>query len=113
MIEWLIKYWLEALFGGLLTFMIAWCKSLQNKLKKKQAEQDALKEGMKAILHDMLFQLCEKYLMLGYIPVEESEEVLARGKVLWEAYSGLDGNGTGEKIYTRFTNLPIRNPNTT
>lgn len=108
-VEFIIEYWLEVLFGVFSAGMVAWCKSLQKKLKQKQTEQDALKEGMKAILHDMLFQICEKYLALGYIPVEDSEEVLARAAVLWNAYSGLNGNGTGEKVYTRFTNLPIKN----
>ena len=108
MIKFIIEYWLEFLFGALIAIMGAWCKGLQDKLKKKQVEQDALKEGMKAILHDMLFQICEKYLALGYIPVDESEDILDRGAVVWKAYSGLGGNGTGESVYTRFLNLPIR-----
>lgn len=110
--EFIIKYWLEFLFGGLCTILGLWCKSLQSKFKIKQVEQDALKEGMKAVLHDLLFQICEKYLALGYIPVQDSEEILARAKVLWKAYSGLNGNSTGETVYTRFTGLPIKNPDT-
>lgn len=104
MFEFIITYWLEALFGAMLATMGVWIKKLQNKLK----QQDAVTEGLKAILHDMLFQLCEKYLALGYIPVEESEEVLTREKVIYDAYSGLHGNSTGSDVHKNFRNLPIK-----
>ena len=108
MIEFIIEYWIEFLFGIFGTVMIAWVKTLQTKLKKKQEEQDALREGMKAILHDMLFQLCEKYLALGYIPVAEAEDILDRAKVIYKAYKGLKGNGTGTTLYEKFVALPIK-----
>lgn len=126
----IIEYWLEVLFGAMTAAMGAWCKSLQKKLKQKQKEEEEKKkaeeekkkaeeakekardEALKAILHDLLFQHCNKYLALGYVPVNESEKVLARGDVLWEAYSGIGGNSTGEDIYNEFKDLPIRNSNT-
>lgn len=122
--------WLDFLLIIFSSIMSVWCAVLTDKLKKKQQEkddeleqeeqeeeqkqqqEDALKEAVKAILHDLLFQLCETYLALGYIPVDESEKVRARGKVLWKGYSGIGGNSTGEDIYNEFTKLPTRNPDT-
>ena len=109
--EWtgfIIKHWLETLFLAFSSVMVAWCKKLQGKLKMKQKEQDALIAGVKAILHDMLFQICEKYLALGYIPVDEAEDVISRVKMIYEAYTSLHGNGTGTTMYENFMRLPIK-----
>lgn len=106
--DFILTYWLEVLFGILSAILIGWVKNLQNKLKKKQAEQDALNSGMIAILHDRLFEICTKYLSLGYIPVDESEEILDNAKMIYDAYHGIGGNGTGTAIYEKFENLKIR-----
>ena len=104
----IVKYWLEFVFATFSTMMIAWCKKLQAKLKQKQKEQDALIEGVKAILHDMLFQICEKYLALGYLPVDEAEDVISRVNMVYNAYTALNGNGTGTTMYNNFMALPIK-----
>ena len=106
--DFFIKYWIEVLFGLFSTIMLAWIKNLQNKLKIKQIEQDALKSGMIALLHNQLTGVCNKYLALGYIPVSESEDVLNDAKKLYDAYHGIGGNGTGTTIYEKFLKLQIR-----
>ena len=105
--EFIIQYWMQVLFGAMVAILVAWIKSLQNKLKAKQTEQNALKSGMIAILHDRLFEICNQYLALGYIPVEKSEEILDNAKMVYDAYHGIGGNGTGTKIYEKFLALPI------
>ena len=103
-----INYWLEVLFGLLCSITAVWCKTLQNKLKQKQAEQDSLKAGMIAILHDRLFNICGGHLTLGYIPSDEAVETLDNARMIYEAYHGIGGNGTGTDIYERFKNLEIK-----
>ena len=110
LITFVVKYWLEVLFATFGAIMTAWVKKLQGKLKQKQIEQDAIVEGMKAILHDLLYQMCEKYLELGYIPVRESEKIMKREKKIYKAYNGLHGNDTGTDIHEKFVDLPIRSP---
>lgn len=109
MLEFIAKYWLEVLFGLFASGLLTWSRNLQKKLKVKQVEQDALKSGMIAILHDRLFCICNKYLSLGYIPVEKSEEILDNAKMIYDAYHGIGGNGTGTTIYEKFLKLHIRN----
>ena len=104
-----INYWVEVLFGILCSATAVWCKTLQNKLKQKQIEQDSLKAGMIAILHDRLLNACEKYLSLGYIPVDESAEALSNVKIIYEAYHGIGGNSTGTTVYNKFLELRIMN----
>ena len=107
MIDFVVKYWIEFLFASFGGIMLAWIKQLQDKLKQKQIEQDSLQSGMIALLHTQLTQICNHYLTLGYIPVEESEEVLNDVKKLYEAYHGIGGNGTGTIIYEKFLRLKI------
>ena len=110
--EWvafLLTYWLEFLFATFGAIMVAWVKKLQAKLKQKQKEQDALIDGVKAILHDMLFQICEKYLAMGYIPVSEAEDVITRLDMVYNAYTALNGNSSGTTIYKNTKALPIKN----
>lgn len=106
--EFVGKYWLETLFGVMSAILFGWVKILRDKLKAKQTEQDALVDGMKAILHDMLFQICENYIELGYIPLNEVEKIKNREKMIYEAYRGLNGNSTGTDIHEAFNDLPFK-----
>lgn len=108
MFEFLIEYWVELAFVGL----IGWLKTWFNKRKKedelRNLEYNSLKQAMVAILHDRLYQSCTYYLTLGYIPLEKAEEILDNLKIIYDAYHALGGNGTGTEIYQRFKALPIR-----
>lgn len=100
MIEFMLKYWLEALFGlalAGLTFCV-------NELKKKFREQEAVKEGMVALLHDRLFQSGMYFLDKGEISVAE----LQNFEDLYNAYHKLGGNGTGTEIYERVRELSLK-----
>ena len=67
-------------------------------------EQKALKKGVKAMLHDRLYQSCRYYLHQGYVDVEGLTNV----GVIYEAYHELHGNGTGTNLYERMEGLPVR-----
>ena len=108
--EFIIKYWLECIFGVFSSIMLVWVKILQNKLKQKQITHDALINGMKALLYKELKRSCDKYLDLGYIPTDDSDDILRETKDVYEAYTGVGGNGTGKLKYEKFTALPVRSP---
>lgn len=108
-VEFILQYWMEFLFGLLIAIMSAWIKSLQNKLKIKQVEQNAMRAGMIIVLRGQLSQMCNQYLELGYIPVQDSEDILNEAKEVYDAYHAIGGNGTGTKKYEKFLALEIRN----
>lgn len=100
MIEYVIQYWLGAVFGvftGALTYAY-------RKLKKKVDEQELLKEGMLAILHDRLYQMGREYIERGWITFEELKNM----EYLYNSYAALGGNGTGKEIWERVKNLPVK-----
>lgn len=102
--DFIIKYWLETIFGLALAGLSFCIKILQRKLKK----QEAIQQGLLAILHDRLFQECNQYLSQGYIPLDKAEEILDNLKIIYDAYHSLGGNGTGTSIYERTINLPLK-----
>ena len=102
--EFIIKYWLEFIFGLAIAGLSFCIKTLQKKLKK----QEAIQQGLLAILHDRLLQECNQYLSQGYIPLDKAEEILDNLKIIYDAYHSLGGNGTGTSIYKRTINLPLK-----
>ena len=99
MIEFILKYWLEFLFGAAITGLSLGYKRLKNRFK----EHEELKEGLVAILHDRLFQSGMYFLNKGEITVSELDNIEA----MYEAYHNLGGNGTGTEIYERVKELKL------
>lgn len=106
--NWILEYWLQALFAGILGIFAYMMQQLNSKIKQERAENEAIKTAMIAILHDRLFQCCRHHIKNGYIPIDESEGVLDNLKLLYDTYSALGGNGTGTELYTRAKSLPLR-----
>lgn len=101
--DFIIKYWLQALFGGVIVLLSAVLKALFNRAKREWEEQASLKDGMLAILHDRLYNVCQYYIKQGKITVPELENI----KYLYDSYNELGGNGTCMELYNRCCKLRI------
>ena len=104
----ILKHLVELILGAAIGCLSVCYKKLTFMFKKRAKEQDAIKSGMIAILHDRLFAECNKYLSVGYIPLDKAEETLDNLKILYDAYHDLGGNGTGTDIYNRTKKLPLK-----
>lgn len=98
--EFIIQYWLEVLFGLAITGL-SFC---YNRLKKRFKEQEDLKEGLVAILHDRLFQSGMYFINKGEITVSELDNI----EGIYNAYHKLGGNGTGTEIFERVMDLELK-----
>ena len=105
MLDFIFNYWLEFAFTLIVTFLSFLIKRLYSKFKQELTTQKLLKEGMIAILHDRLYQLCTKYLDKGEITVDELENL----ELLYVSYHNLGGNGTGTALFNRCKGLKIIN----
>lgn len=99
MIDFILHYWLEILFGIITSTMAYFIKKLNNKLK----EQESLKVGVRAILRNELKNYHSEYTKRESITTEELDNF----QTLYHAYVGLGGNGTGKKYYETILTLPI------
>lgn len=98
MIEFITHYWLEVLFSALLAgFGVAY-----RTLAKKVKEQDAIKQGIVALLRDRIIQAYNHYMDKGYCPIYARENV----RRLYEQYHNLGGNGTVTHLVLELEELP-------
>jgi hypothetical protein len=95
MLDYILKYLLGVILGAVIT----WCSVYFKKQKK-------IKDGVLAMLHDRLYQLCNEYIERGYCTVDERKNL----EYLYSAYHGLGGNGTGTDLYNNSTKLPYNPP---
>lgn len=89
--------WLGALILGLTGMSIlGWIKVWRGQFK-------LFKNASLATLHSQLYDKGGRYIIRGAITLSELDDL----EYTWQAYKGLGGNGTGEKIYQKCRELPI------
>lgn len=98
--DFIVKYWLECAFAAV-TGAFTWA---YRKLKKRVDEQELIKQGVLAILHDRLFQAGRHFISQGDISLEELKNI----EYLYRSYHALGGNGTGTEIWERIKDLPLK-----
>lgn len=104
--DFVIRYWLEVLFTTIVGTLSFFVKRLYTRAKKEVDEQERIKEGLLAILHDRLYQMCKNYLCQGWITVDDLENL----EYVYNGYHNLGGNGTGTELYQRCRSMPLRPP---
>lgn len=98
LVETIQKYWVQEVMT-VITGALAW---LARKVQKWKQEQDLVKQGVLAILHDRLYQACQFYLKRGYCTIDDRDNL----EYMFRPYKALGGNGTGEELYNRCLALP-------
>jgi hypothetical protein len=92
-------YWIQELFA-LIIAVITW---LWRALLRRKQENDEIKEGMMALLHDRIYQACSFFIARGWCSPEDRSNL----EYLYKPYKALGGNGTGESLYHKCMELPI------
>lgn len=114
MVDFVRQYWLQTIFGGIVFILSCFGRYIwsrfKKELKKEKASIDDLKKenvliknGLVALTHDRLFQMCKFHIDRGMITVDELKNV---GQ-LYESYHSLGGNGTGTNLYNKVCELKI------
>lgn len=104
MVDFIQRYWLGVFFAGVLSLMgYAW-KRFFTRFKKEIDEQRLIKDGVLALLHDRLYQVCKHYSEQEYITAGQLNNI----EHLYESYHNLGGNGTGTELFNRCKNMRIK-----
>ena len=104
MLDFVLRYWAEWLFGGMAAAMAFMWKKIKKKFEQQKTENDSIKSGVKALLHDRLWQAHNYYTNKGYCSLEDKKNI----EYLYEPYAALGGNGTGKEAYDDIFGLPPR-----
>ena len=102
MIDFITKYWLEVVFGAVLTGFGAAFGYLSKRVSKRIEEQEAIKLGIVALLRDRIIGLYNHYLNKGYCPIYARENIHS----LYEQYQNLGGNGTVTRLMEEIEKIP-------
>lgn len=99
-----LEYWATWIFGLISAGLLTAYRRLAKRVKEDEAERKAIKAGLLAILHDRIYQACQRYLEQGWIDTSGLRNI----ECLYRNYHALGGNGTGTELYTRAKSLPIK-----
>lgn len=102
MTEFVVKYWLETLFGVIVSVM-GW---MLKKMNKKMNEQEAIRAGVQALLKNAIVEKYEKSMDDGYCPIHVRDSIMAMAK----EYYNLGGNGTIPSLMDKIQCLPTTPP---
>lgn len=100
-----MEYASEIILALVILVLTAKYKDVTDKLDKKEKKDHALEDGVKSILHYLLYRECQRCLDTKQVSTEELKEI----EHIYDAYHDLGGNGTGTALYNRILALPIEN----
>lgn len=104
MIEWILNYWIEIVFGLICTGFGIGFKSIFKRIKDQKLESDAIKLGIQALLRGNIITLYNKYMEKGYMPIYERENL----EHLTTEYYALNGNGVVHSLVEKLDKLPTQ-----
>ena len=106
--EWIVKYWVEWLFGLIITGLGFVIRSLHKKIKYEQEQREienkALRDGMKSLLRRQILIDCEKSQTLGYCDSTTKGTIQS----MYDAYHALGGNDVvSAAVHQVISDLPL------
>ncbi|WP_024831589.1 hypothetical protein [Ruminiclostridium josui] len=102
--DFIIKYWMQVLFGIASGGLGAAYKILSKRIHRQSCDQKALKEGTQSLLRSEIIRCYDMYIDRGHISIHGLESVLA----MYDAYHKLGGNGTVTKLVDELKELPVK-----
>lgn len=104
MIEFIIKYWLEFIFGIVTVYIINRYKKIKKGQEVQEEKNKAIENGVQALLRNELIRRYREYESKGEITIIDKENM----EHMFEEYKNLGGNGTVKAMYEEILNLPIK-----
>lgn len=102
MVDFIIKYWIQWLFGLLIAALGAYTKYLSGVIKREKAEQKALRDGMRSLLRRQIIMDCESAIKEQYCPAATKDTI----EDMYQSYHALGGNGVVTSIKDQMMALP-------
>lgn len=101
--EFIIKYWLQVLFGAVLSVLGMITKRISDVLKKEMCDQQSIKLGVQAILRDRIIQSYNHHMKVGYCAIHDRDNIIH----MYQQYHTLGQNGVIDKLVDELMALPV------
>lgn len=103
MLEFIMKYWLECLFGLIVTGLTAGVTRINKKLKEEKVRNQAIENGVRDILRMQILDTYERCKIAGTISVSRKDAIDSA----YNSYHALGGNGTITQVHNELMGMPI------
>lgn len=104
MIDFILKYWLEFVFGLIVTGLGAAYAKLASKLKKEREKNQAIENGLRDILRLQILDTYDKCVSAGRtISVSRKDAIDSA----YRSYHALGGNGTITQVHYEIMQMTI------
>jgi len=100
--DFVLRYWIEFLFSGIVGFLGFIVKRILSQLRKEKREKEFLNRGVQALLRDRLIQSCRAFLRKGFCTIEERDNIVN----MYEQYHNLGANGVIDELIKDVLELP-------
>lgn len=100
--DWITQYWVEWLFGLLVTALGIAYRHLAKQVRIERAEQEAIRDGMRSLLRRQITLDCETAFRDGWCSVNTRTSI----EDMYNAYHALGGNGVVTGLRNQMLQLP-------
>lgn len=100
MIDFIVKYWLQFVFGIIATIIATMFKRIESYKKKL----DSTQSGVKALLKTRIIENYTRIIERGFITLEEKESI----NDMYNEYKNLGGNGVVSDVINELSGLEIK-----
>lgn len=107
MIAYIQDNWIKWVFALLLAILGWGHKQVMKQLAVEKAKNDAIAEGVQALLRDTIVTNYNKYSAKGYCPIYVKESV----RRAYKAYATLGGNDVAKSLYHKLLAMPEEGDN--
>ena len=101
--DFVLKYWVEFVFGLVAAGLVAAYRKMAVKIQNNKETEKAIADGMKYLLMFKLREEGEKYLTDGHCNIDQKHEF----EKVYTAYHALGGNDTITALKDKVLQLPI------
>ena len=101
MIAYITAHWIEWVFAALMAVLGWGYKNVSARLKKEQLKNEAIAEGVQALLRESIVENYNRYTDKGFCPIYAKESV----KKVYKAYHNLGGNDVATELYQKLLRM--------
>ena len=100
--NYILQHWAEWLFAIITAIAGMGYRSVSKKLKVEHNKNEAIAEGVQALLRENIVENYNKYTDRGYCPIYAKESI----KRAYASYHKLDGNDVASELYHKLLSMP-------
>lgn len=101
-LSYIAAHWVEWLFAIIIALLTWGHKTISDSLKAEKDKNEAIAEGVQALLRETIVTNYNRYADKGYCPIYAKESI----KRVYHAYHALNGNDVATELYNKLLKMP-------